>query len=298
VTSVPDIFSKKVVEVYGSRGKAWLDSLPDLIATCSVRWRCAVQAPFDVRGVNYVAPVNLSNGTEAVLKLCVPGKECEHEINVLRHYAGRAMCRLLESDASIGALLLERVGKGVDLRSIPDERARVKIAASLIKNMRLEPQSSSYPFPGLSERYSSLLNARSRLQGAGLFPSDIVDKVRDESARLMGTQNDTYVLHGDFHHQNILRFPDGWRLIDPKGVVGEVEYELIPFLMNELPDGDFGTVIDQRIVYFDEDLAIDIDRTYAWGLCHSLLSCWWNVEDHQDVTDRDIAIVRHFAEKV
>ena len=47
------------------------------------------------------------------------------------------------------------------------------------------------------------------------------------------------LLHGDLQHYNVL-FDNqrGWTAIDPKGVVGELEYELGALLRNpiELPD--------------------------------------------------------------
>ena len=50
---------------------------------------------------------------------------------------------------------------------------------------------------------------------------------------LCASQTSTRLLHGDLHHYNILRDGDrGWVAIDPKGVVGEVEYEIGAALRN------------------------------------------------------------------
>jgi Aminoglycoside/hydroxyurea antibiotic resistance kinase len=39
---------------------------------------------------------------------------------------------------------------------------------------------------------------------------------------LAATQRDVAVLHGDMHHENVLKFSSrGWPAIDPKGLVGE-----------------------------------------------------------------------------
>ena len=38
---------------------------------------------------------------------------------------------------------------------------------------------------------------------------------------LLALPQDVGVLHGDLHHGNVLDFGDGWRAIDPKGLVGE-----------------------------------------------------------------------------
>ena len=40
--------------------------------------------------------------------------------------------------------------------------------------------------------------------------------------KLGATQRDVVVLHGDMHHENVLKFSSrGWPAIDPKGLVGE-----------------------------------------------------------------------------
>lgn len=77
-----------------------------------------------------------------------------------------------------------------------------------------------------------------------------------------------------------------------------MEYELIPFLMNHLPKHGAHEIIDGRILLFSKELDIDIDRTYAWGLCHSLLSAWWNIEDNLGLSDHDLDILQLFNEKI
>ena len=43
------------------------------------------------------------------------------------------------------------------------------------------------------------------------------------------------LVHGDFHHHNILRSARGWLAIDPKPMLGEPEYDVPSFLWNPLP---------------------------------------------------------------
>jgi streptomycin 6-kinase len=46
------------------------------------------------------------------------------------------------------------------------------------------------------------------------------------------------LLHGDLHHYNILLGGEGrWRVIDPKGVVGDPVFDLPRFVLNEFADG-------------------------------------------------------------
>lgn len=57
--------------------------------------------------------------------------------------------------------------------------------------------------------------------------------------KLAASQDETTLLHGDLHHYNVLSdVRRGWLAIDPKGVIGEVEYEAGAIFRNpnEMPD--------------------------------------------------------------
>ena len=43
------------------------------------------------------------------------------------------------------------------------------------------------------------------------------------------------VLHGDLHHDNVLRHGDGWVVIDPHGYVGDAAVEPATMLYNPIP---------------------------------------------------------------
>ena len=45
------------------------------------------------------------------------------------------------------------------------------------------------------------------------------------------------LVHGDFHHHNILASARGHLAIDPQPILGEPEYDVVPFLWNPLPIG-------------------------------------------------------------
>lgn len=296
--SIPETFSATVIRMHGERARIWLDSLPERIAWCEERWKLKVLPPFDL-SYNYVAPVVLKDGADAVLKICLSGEACRDEIRVLEFYGGDPMCSLIDADPAGGILLQNRLKPGNKLMSVRDERKSIAIAASLIRAMKNGRAHPLDAFTSVSDLAFGITKFRRYYRGGtGPLPERIVQKVESLFPALISGQKNTYLLHGDLHHGNILQSDLGWKLIDPKGVVGEIEYELIPFLMNRLPGRNTGDLIDKRILLFCQELDIDIERTYAWGLCHSLLSAWWNIEDNLDVSDQHLAIIQYFSERV
>jgi streptomycin 6-kinase len=92
------------------------------------------------------------------------------------------------------------------------------------------------------------------------------------------------LMHGDFHHFNILSSERGWLIIDPKGVIGPACYEVGPFLINPWDDllkmKDYQPMIRRRIDILHERLGFERERIREWGLAHAILSAWWSIEDH------------------
>jgi len=103
------------------------------------------------------------------------------------------------------------------------------------------------------------------------------------------------LLHGDLHHDNVL-FDDalGWRAIDPKGVLGEVEFEIGAALRNpqELP-GVIGnlSVFRRRVDIFSSRLRLDSGRVLAWAFAQAVLSAIWKCEDGERVGADDPSLL-------
>lgn len=296
--SISEAFSRAVIQMHGENGKAWLASLHERIASLKRRWKFDLLSPFE-SSYNYVAPVFGSEQGDAVLKACISKKEFENEINVLAFYSGAGMCKVIDYDTDQLVVLLERLNPGNHLTSIRDEAESVKIAASLIKTMKSKKVLPLHSFPTISDLADGIKNMRRYYAGqSSPFGETIIRKVEWLFPELISSQKEVYLLHGDLHHGNMLQSYSDWKLVDPKGVVGETEYELIPFLMNQLQTDRVGKIIDSRILLFRKELGIDIERTYAWGLCHSLLAAWWNIEDNPGIASQDLDIVQHFNRKI
>ncbi len=86
----------------------WLKRLPEAVDELERRWSLTLGIPFDGEDVScaWVAPAMRIDRTPVVLKLAMPHFEGEQEIDGLRFWNGDPTVRLLESDPSLGAMLL------------------------------------------------------------------------------------------------------------------------------------------------------------------------------------------------
>jgi streptomycin 6-kinase len=120
--------------------------------------------------------------------------------------------------------------------------------------------------------------------GTGPFSEKLVERVERSVKDFFVENHKPVLMHGDFHHFNILSSERGWLIIDPKGVIGPACYEVGPLLIN--PWGDllsgknYKKLTKRRIDILHERLGFERERIREWGLAHAILSAWWSIEDH------------------
>ena len=278
--SLPDAFRRRIIDVHGEGGEAWLRALPSLLGSCQARWRLRLLPAFPC-SYNYVAPAERDDGSRVVLKAGIAG-DLRNEIAALRHFDGCGSARLIDADERSGVLLLERVEPGTPLVTIEDDGTATEIAAGVMREL-WRPPDGAYPFP-LVDTWAARFVAA---DGAALgpLPRHLVARARGTFGELLASAGERVVLHGDLHHENILDAGGGrWVAIDPKGVLGEREYETGALLRNPMPQvaswPDLSVVLARRVDQLASALGFDRQRIIAWGLAQAVLSAFWSYEDH------------------
>jgi streptomycin 6-kinase len=293
---ISPLFTQTIIDLFGDRGRAWLDQLTQLIVECEQRWSLRVLPPFPL-SYNYVAPAIRSDSAEVVLKLGVPNKELFTEIAALRLYDGRGICKLLDAVPDQGILLLERLKPGKMLASLADDEKATSIAVQVMRQL-WRPAPPEHPFPTLTQWTSGLKKLRPQFGGTtGPFPEELVDRAIKLFEELIPSSTETVLLHGDLHHYNILtaeRQP--WLALDPKGVVGDPCYEVGSLFYN--PEGlldrpNLRQVLACRADQLSEELGFDRQRVLGYGIAQAVLSAWWSYEDHGQGWEPTLVIAEH-----
>ena len=292
---LPHEFRQRIERIHGPAGVAWLDALPALLHWCEVAWRVTLHEPLPP-SYNYVTTGTLEDGTDVVLKAGPPRPELRTEIAALRVYDGRACVRLLNADPGRGLLLLERISPGTPLYELAEGDAATGIAADLMREL-WKPPPPDHEFPTVAEWARGMERLRAHYDGGtGPLPSVLVEAAEGLFADLLRSQDRPVLLHGDLHHRNILRSSSRrpWLALDPKGVVGEAAYEAGAFLRNPLPrllqEGDVKSTLARRLDLLAERLDFDRQRLLAWGIAQTVLSAWWQIEDHGGGWEPTIAL--------
>lgn len=280
---IPAPYRKFMGEAFGEAGDAWVAALPTLVERYAEQWSLVdIGVPFSL-SYNYVAPVVRADGSEAVLKVSSPHGEHYGEIDALLLYNGEGVNRLLAVDRDPGVMLLERLRPGTMLADLTDDEEATAIAAQLAQKL-WRPAPAQHTFPTVAGWFQAFACHRVRF-GGGTGPLDerIFTTAESTVRELLADNQPPMLLHGDFHHHNILRAARApWLIIDPKGLVGDPGYELGPLLCNPLDLAarypDLRRVLWRRIDQLRELLGFSQERIRHWGLAHAVLSAVWSAE--------------------
>jgi streptomycin 6-kinase len=279
---LPVDFVRNIRQSFPADGEKWLAELPELLDQAARRWDLQLGAPF-MLSYNYVCAAARRDGNEAVLKIGVPNRELTSEINTLRVYNGQGACRLLEAQAERGMLLLERLRPGTMLATLQDDDQATEIAADVMKKIH-RPVPQQEGFLSLRGWFDELKTLRPHFAGGtGPFSEKTFATVEGLIRDLFAEGRPQVLLHGDFHHFNILSSERGWLVIDPKGVAGAPEYDTGPLLTNPfnvvLSESEALQRTRRRMAILCERLGFERERLWAWALCHCVLSSFWDMQE-------------------
>ena len=281
--NLPEEFISNIQNTFREDGHAFLKALPECIAEASARWDLTEVEPAPTLSYNFVAFANHGD-VPVVLKMGVPNREFKSEMATLRLFNGDGTCRLLEHDEEKYWMLLERLKPGVMLATLEDDEKATHVAAEVMQKI-WRPAPEDGVFICLSDWFDGLKGLRAMFNGGtGPLTEKLVVRAERSAKDFLMENHRPVLMHGDFHHFNILSSERGWLIIDPKGVIGPACYEVGPLLINPWNDlikmQDYRDMTKRRIDILHERLGFERERIREWGLAHAILSAWWGIEDN------------------
>ena len=206
---------------------------------------------------------------------------------ILETFDGHGVVRVYEY--APGAVLMERLRPGnslVKMSSDGRDEEATDIFADVIQQMSAHASSiTPLDLPKSCPTVHDWAKGFERYLATGdeQVPKSLAEAGAETYLNLCASQRRTLLLHGDLQHYNVLFDADrGWQAIDPKGVIGELEYEIGAMLRNpnERPDLFLSqSTIKRRLGQVTNRLNLDYERTVRWAFAQAVLSAIWEVED-------------------
>lgn len=269
-------------------------NLLDRIQQHAREWGVVVDDTFETEGSVITFGTRDVDGSgsrdkqDVVLKVVKqPGDEW-HSGEILAAFDGNGFVRVYEH--APGALLLERLRPGNSLADL-SSNGRDKEATSILADVIQQMPTSERESPNLSATLQHCPTVHDWANGFERYIAtgddqismDLVEAGQRVFLSLCASQRVPRLLHGDLQHYNVLFDSDrGWLAIDPKGVVGEIEYEVGAVLRNPFERPELflsSSTIERRLDQFTTRLELDFERALAWSFAQAVLSAIWLVED-------------------
>ena len=203
---------------------------------------------------------------------------------VLEALDGNGVVRVYEH--APGALLLERLQPGHSLADMAlkgNDEGATEILGDVIRQMSAMKIPTACPtVQNWGRGFARYVATRD-----DSIPGSLVEAAQRVFAALCDSQRAPRLLHGDLQHYNVLfDLHRGWVAIDPKGVIGEIEYEIGALLRNPIEQPDLflsEATIQRRVQQLSAKLKLDARRALAWGFAQAVLSAIWEIEDGFEV---------------
>ena len=242
------------------------------------RWRLTADgAAFTTAWGSHLLPVR-HDGEAAMLKIAV-GEEERRGALLMTWWAGEGAAKVLAQEGD--ALLMERLDGPRSLAAMAgdgrdDEATSILCAtAAGLHAPRGRPAPDS--LVPMDRWFQSLWPAEAA--HGGTFA-----KAAAAARPLLAQPREIVVLHGDYHHDNVLDGGTrGWLVIDPKGVLGERGFEFANLFRN--PTGAIALTpgrMQRQAAIVSREANLDPTRLLQWILAYAGLGAAWSLESGHD----------------
>lgn len=246
--TLPKEFKNKIINRYGSYGNEWLININEIINKYIELFQLTNIKLIENPTMNVVLSAKSNKYGDVILKIGAPSKNSINEIEFVKSCSSNYMAKYHYYNIEDRIMLLEKVEPGYSLDTLKNRENRIKIFCDIVNNL-----TTSNLYLNNFETYDKMLiekinDAKQNIN----ISSDIFYKLikAQEIYKEISDMNlPKYVLHDDLQHKNILKSQNGWKVIDPHGIVGEKVLETSHFIRAELELEDRSTKQLDEIVY-------------------------------------------------
>lgn len=226
-------FENKIINANGIVGKKWLDSIEEMLDKYKGLLKLKNIKVLSNLNTNAIFEAYSDMYGEVIIKLIFKPKTFLNEINFINNCKSKYMVKCHYYNLEDQIIVLERIVPGNALNSIKDRTSRIKVFCDIMNDVMISEVDKNL-YRDYFNSFSNKINNKDIIDNASDTIKDKIGKALQLYGILNKLELPKYVLHHDLHHNNILKSKDGWKVIDPQGVIDYSFFEFTQFIKSEL----------------------------------------------------------------
>lgn len=281
---IPDLLKKNIINSFPD-GNIWIENLGNLFEYCLKKYSAESYTFYPGLSFNFVSKIYIK-GIPYVLKLSPSSEELKNETEAIKFMSDET-AKIYDYEYSKGILLEECFEPGEKLDILNNNAKETEIAFKILKKINLKCDSENFKDIIYFKKYIYL--AEKEFSNDRYFRKEYFE-IAKKCFCTYEKNTQKYFLHGDFHHYNIVYDKiKGWKVIDPKGYVGEKEFDVAAYLRNNTVDTEKNT--EERIKIFSLNNFYDAEKIINWGITQNIISAYWSYEDSGQIDYKTFSVI-------
>ncbi len=270
--NLPDKFKTKIINRYGKEGYRWLNSIDNIIEKYKKQFMLKNIRLVDDISINVVLFAESPEFGNIVIKIGAPSKTIISEMNAIKYYSPKYFPKCYYYSIEDKVIILERIFPGYNLSILESFEERTKVFIDISSNLLIpiENVKDKEPFLTFHDIFKNKIQYAYQNKSQYLDILGMIDKANKIYDKIYKMNLPKYILHNDLHYKNILKTENGWKAIDPHGIIGERVIELSQFIRNELDNinldnkCEFEEIISLVAKYYKEDKTLILETLYIY----------------------------------
>jgi streptomycin 6-kinase len=272
--TIPEAFATATITREGNVGRKWIDSLPQLVKDLCQSWHLTVDGPVMHGYLGLVIPVRRVEEL-CVLKVSWLDESTSEEATALSVWNGQGAARLLASQPALGAMLLERLDFRHSLNDV-DIAEAVEVAGRLLHRLAIPAPLGFRSLKGATQDICRTLPQLWKQYGRPM-PRRWIEQACDLAVQL-GASPENLLVNYDLHYTDVLKGKrEPWLTVDPKVVVGDLEFGIAQLLWTRSEDIEAQGGLDRHFRMLVEAANADPIRAHSWTLVRCVDYWLWAV---------------------
>mgnify|MGYP002618928197 CR=1 FL=1 len=220
--------------MYGEKGNNWLENIDRIIKKYEKLFDLKNIKLLENMSINVVLSAKSDKYGDVIIKIGTPGKTALDEIRYINMFQIKNMVNCYYYNLEDRVMILEKVLPGYTLERINNIDDRIEVFVNLLNEISNKATNNLEKFPTYEDKLKEKIIKIQNIDNSKYNITEMANIAVELYEKIKNMNLPKYVLHEDLQHKNILKSENGWKIIDPHGVVGEKVFETCQFIRAEI----------------------------------------------------------------